>query len=129
MEVLKELHASVAEACEVSFDNAYRHLNSSLARSDERVREAEHNALMASQAQKAAEDRIRALQYEVSVLQTELKRYEVDPKGLELPQKFANLEDEFSRNMFGRAIWTMLIPKPTGHPKGSRPSTQHYMTT
>ncbi|KAJ5833145.1 hypothetical protein N7474_001456 [Penicillium riverlandense] len=115
MEVLKELHASVAEACEVSFDNAYRHLNSSLARYEERVRDAEHNASMASQAQKTAEDRIQALQHEISVLQTELKRYEVDPKDLELPQKFSNLEDEFSP----KHVWESHVDH--AHPEAERP--------
>ncbi|KAJ5619581.1 hypothetical protein N7510_003565 [Penicillium lagena] len=118
MEVLKELHASVAGACEASFDNAYRHLNSSLARYDERVREAEHNALMASQAKKADEDQIQALQYEVSVLQTELKRYEVGPKDLELPQKFANLEDEFSPKHVWENHLNHAHPETDRLPKG-----------
>ena len=93
MEILKELHASIAEACEASFDNAYKKLESQLAVREANLREAEEDGLAARE---AAEHRIQGLQSQISVLQEEIKRYEVEPKDLEFPVDFANLQDEFA---------------------------------
>jgi len=93
MEILKELHASIAEACQASFDNAYKKLEFQLATREADLRQAEEDR---SAAREAAEHRIQELQNQISVLQEELKHYEVDPKNLEPPAELANLEDEFA---------------------------------
>lgn len=93
MEILKELHASITKACEASFDNVYKKLESELAVREANLREAEEDG---SAAREAAEHRIQGLQNQISVLQEEIKRYEVDPKDLEFPVDFANLQDEFA---------------------------------
>ncbi|KAJ5126214.1 DNA repair protein Sae2/CtIP [Penicillium atrosanguineum] len=93
MEILKELHASISEACEASFDNAYKKIDSQIATRDAGLRRAEVDG---SAAREAADHKIQELQNHLYVLQRELKRYEVDPKDLELPVGLANLEDEFA---------------------------------
>ncbi|KAJ5105154.1 DNA repair protein Sae2/CtIP [Penicillium alfredii] len=96
MEVLRELHVSAAKAWDDAFDNAYRLMESELARRDAIVREAEHRALSASQAQSAAESKVQQLQRKISGLQEELKmQHELDPSSLELPRQFTHLQDEF----------------------------------
>ena len=92
MEVVKELHAAVANACEASFDNAYKHMKSHI---DAHAKEAEMKESMASQAQRWSETRIRELEHDIMVLRSELQQYEVDPRDLELPGEYANLETEF----------------------------------
>ncbi|KAJ5383303.1 DNA repair protein Sae2/CtIP [Penicillium concentricum] len=99
MEVVKELHAAVANACEASFDNAYKHMKSHI---DAHAKEAEIKELLANQAQRQSETRIRELQRDISVLRSELQQYEIDPRDLELPGKYANLETEFDpKNLWG----------------------------
>ena len=93
MEILKELQDSIAEACEASFDNAYKKINSQIAARDAGMRQAEVDG---SAAREAADHKIQELQNHISVLQGELKCYEVDSKDLELPVGLANLEDEFA---------------------------------
>jgi hypothetical protein len=93
MEILKELHASLAEAYEASFDNAYKKLECETATREADLRQAEEDRWAARE---VAERRIQELQNQVYVLQGELKRYEIDPKDLDLPAEFANLEDEFA---------------------------------
>lgn len=96
MEVLKDLQASVLEACEVSFRNAHKELESQLTAQDARAEEAKRNASIAHDAQQAAEQRVQELQREVSALRDELNTYNVDPKELELPAEISNLEREFA---------------------------------
>lgn len=99
MEVVKELHAAVANACEASFDNAYKHMKSHI---DAHAKEAEIKESMASQAQRRSETRIRELEHDITVLRSELQQYEVDPRDLELPGEYANLETEFDpKNLWG----------------------------
>ncbi|KAJ5959051.1 DNA repair protein Sae2/CtIP [Penicillium vulpinum] len=99
MEVVKELHAAVANACEASFDNAYKHMKSHI---DAHTKEAEIKEAMASQALRQSETKIRELQHDITVLRSELQQYEVDPQDLELPGKYANLETEFDpKNLWG----------------------------
>lgn len=93
MEILKELQASIAEACEASFDNAYKKFDSQFAARDPGLRQAEVDG---SAAREAAVHKIQELQNQISVLQGELKCYEVDPKDLELPAGLVNFEDEFA---------------------------------
>lgn len=96
MEILQELHVSIAAACEASFGNAYRKMESQLTTRETGIREVEQNSSVASAGRQAAECKIQELQHEVSTLQEELRRYEASPKELELPTEFANLEDEFA---------------------------------
>ncbi|KAI2696625.1 hypothetical protein CBS147332_8977 [Penicillium roqueforti] len=99
MEVVKELHAAVANACEESFDNAYKHMKSHI---DAYVKEAKLKESMASQSQRRSETRIRELEHDITVLRSELQQYEVDPRDLELPGEYANLETEFDpKNLWG----------------------------
>ncbi|EKV12576.1 hypothetical protein PDIG_43300 [Penicillium digitatum PHI26] len=92
MEVVQELHAAVANACEASFDNAYKHMKYYI---DARAKEAEIKESMASQTQRRLETRIRELEHDITVLRSELQHYEVDTRDLELPGEYANLEIEF----------------------------------
>ncbi|KAJ5512960.1 DNA repair protein Sae2/CtIP [Penicillium fimorum] len=102
MEVVKELHAAVANACEASFDNAYRHMKSHI---DAHAKESEIKESLANQAQRQSETRIQDLQRDITVLRSELQQYEVDPRDLELPGKYANLETEFDpKNLWGDAL-------------------------
>ncbi|KAJ5199584.1 DNA repair protein Sae2/CtIP [Penicillium cf. griseofulvum] len=99
MEVIKELHAAVANACEASFDSGYKQMKSHI---DAYAKEAEIKESMAIQAQRQLETRIRCLQHDITALQSELQQYEVDPRDLELPGKYANLETEFDpKNLWG----------------------------
>ncbi|CAG8907338.1 unnamed protein product [Penicillium egyptiacum] len=102
MEVVKELHAAVANACEASFDNAYKHMKSHI---DAHAKEAKIKESIARQAQKRSETRIRELEHDITVLRSELQQYEVDPRDLELPGEYANLETEFDpKNLWGAGL-------------------------
>ncbi|KAJ5984392.1 DNA repair protein Sae2/CtIP [Penicillium waksmanii] len=96
MEVLKELHASIAEACEASFSTAYRNLQSQNANLQKRTEEAERNAATASAAQQATENRNQELQSHIAALQEQLRHFESKPEDLELPNQLSHLEDEFA---------------------------------
>ncbi|CAI7584185.1 unnamed protein product [Penicillium pancosmium] len=95
MEVLRELHASIAEACEASFSTAYRNLESQNANLQKRTEEAERNAATASAAQQATENRNQELQSHIAALQEQLRHFESKPEDLELPNQLSHLEDEF----------------------------------
>ena len=69
MDVLKQLHTSVAQSFEKSFDNAYRDLNVELARRDDRTKEAEEAAA-----------RVQKLEHEIARLKDKQHPCEVDPK-------------------------------------------------
>lgn len=69
MDVLKQLHTSVTQSFEESFDNAYRDLNVELARRDERTREAEEAAA-----------RVQKLEHEIARLRDKSHPCEVDSK-------------------------------------------------
>jgi hypothetical protein len=96
MEALKDLHASIVEACEVSFRNTRKELESELAARETRIQEAERNASIAREAQQAAEQRVEELQREISALRNELSTYNADLKDLELPTGISDLEREFA---------------------------------
>ncbi|KAJ5693315.1 DNA repair protein Sae2/CtIP [Penicillium macrosclerotiorum] len=96
MEIFKDLHVSVAEACEASFDNAYKSLEIQLAAHEARVHEAERSASIANKARQAAECRLEELQHEITALREELHHYEIENKDVELPGDLVNLESEFS---------------------------------
>jgi hypothetical protein len=99
MEVVQDLHAAMAAACEASFDEAYKRMKSQL---DTLAKAAEIKELRASQAQQQAEAEIQELRHKINALQVELQQYEVDPCDLELPGEYANLETEFDpKNLWG----------------------------
>ncbi|OQE40122.1 hypothetical protein PENCOP_c006G08731 [Penicillium coprophilum] len=99
MEVVKELHSAVANACEASFDNAYKQIKSHI---DAHAKEAEIKESIASQAQRQSEITIRELRRDITILRSELRKYEVDPGDLELPERYANLKSEFDpKNLWG----------------------------
>ncbi|OQE16454.1 hypothetical protein PENSTE_c024G10445 [Penicillium steckii] len=96
MDVLKDLHLSIAETCEASFNSAYRDLESRISSLKRRAEEAEKNAAAATSAQQTLESRNQELQSHVSALQEQLEQFESRPQDLELPKQFDNLEDEFA---------------------------------
>lgn len=102
MEIVKELHAAVANACEASFDSAYKHMKSHI---DAHAKEVKIKESIASQAQRRLETRIRELEHDITVLRSELQQHEVDPQDLELPGEYANLETEFDpKNLWGDVL-------------------------
>lgn len=96
MDILKALHVSVAEACEASFDTAYRDLESQLASHEARLKEANNNASLANEARQAAEHRVQELQQEVLTLQKELNDHDSSSADIALPSQFADLQGEFA---------------------------------
>lgn len=98
MDVVKELHASIAKACEASFDKAYRDLESVRAVSETAIRDAENNARIADENRQAAELKIEDLQREIVALRDELRHYEHSKSEIDLPRAFTNLEAEFAPN-------------------------------
>lgn len=77
MDVLKQLHTSVAQLFEDSFDHAYKNLNAELARRDAHADEA---AKAAEEAHGNATTRIQELECEVADLKKEMHSCEVDAK-------------------------------------------------
>ncbi|OJJ89469.1 SAE2 C-terminal domain-containing protein [Aspergillus glaucus CBS 516.65] len=77
MDVLKQLHTSVAQLFENSFDHAYKNLNAELARRDAQADEA---AKAAEEAHGNATTRIQELECEVADLKKEMHSCEVDAK-------------------------------------------------
>lgn len=80
MDVLKNLHTSVARTFENSFDNAYQNLNTELARRDERIKEAEQAAKSADETQRGTTARVTELERKVAELKEELHPCELDKK-------------------------------------------------
>lgn len=96
MEIFKALHLSVAEACEASFDEAYRKLESEMTAHKAKLQEAQNKASFASKAQQEAEEKIEILQREVSALKDELETHDDREKTIECPDQFEKLEAEFA---------------------------------
>ncbi|KKK13615.1 hypothetical protein P175DRAFT_0238533 [Aspergillus ochraceoroseus IBT 24754] len=84
MEVLKQLHTSVAQAFENSFDKAYRDFNAELNRCNARVRDAEQKAEEAEEAHHNTTSEITILRDKIALLQEELRQNEIDSKEREL---------------------------------------------
>lgn len=102
MEVVQELHHAVAKACEASFDNAYRQLRTQL---ETQTKEAATKHEGAVEAQRKADSTIEDLRHDITLLQSELKQYEVDSQNLELPRQYASLEAEFDpKNLWGDSL-------------------------
>lgn len=95
MDILKELHASITEACESSFHQAFQNLQSNFATHQANLTEAKNEAAIANEARQTAEGRIQVLQREVTALQIELSHYDSSSAGLEPPVNWADLENEF----------------------------------
>ena len=86
MEILKNLHTSVAQAFEVSVDNAYKQLNTELARRDARIKAAEDEAAASNEARINAATKSEELEHENSTLKEALHRHQADSmKGLDVP--------------------------------------------
>lgn len=83
MDVLKQLHTSVAQSFESSFDHAYKDLNAELTRRDERAKDAEQAARIADEARIAAVSRAEGLEHEVAELKERLHPCELDGKSRE----------------------------------------------
>lgn len=75
MDILRQLHTSVAQLFEDSFDHAYRDLNAELTRRDGRIKEAE-------EAHKNAAARVQELEREVADLKELIHPCEVDSKSM-----------------------------------------------
>lgn len=95
MEVLNKLHASIAEACEYSFDQAYKELQIICATHNAKFQAAEKDALSANEARQVADHNVEELQREVSALREELGHYEHSTSELEPPESLLSLADEF----------------------------------
>ncbi|PWY78400.1 SAE2-domain-containing protein [Aspergillus sclerotioniger CBS 115572] len=80
MEVLKQLHASVAQAFADHFENAYRDLHQELALRDAKVQAAEETTRIAEEARKRTTVEIVTLKDEIALLQDELCLSDVGPK-------------------------------------------------
>lgn len=80
MEVLKQLHASVADAFEVSLDNAYNQLSTELALRDVRLKAAEDEAAAANEERINTAARFGELEREILSLREALSQYQIDPK-------------------------------------------------
>lgn len=102
MEVLKNLHVSIAETCEKSFDTAYQDLQSQINNLQKRAEEAETKAAAAFAGQQAAEEANKGLQSNIYALQEQLRHFETKPEDLDLPKQFARLEDDFAPEH----VWT-----------------------
>ncbi|KAJ5643098.1 DNA repair protein Sae2/CtIP [Penicillium longicatenatum] len=96
MDILKELHVSITEACESSFDQAFQNLQSKLAIHQTSLTEAKNEAAIANEARQTAERRIQELQCEVTALRAELSHYDSSPVDLESPVKRDDFEIEFA---------------------------------
>ncbi|KAJ6096759.1 DNA repair protein Sae2/CtIP [Penicillium sp. IBT 16267x] len=96
MDILKELHVSIIEACESSFDQAFRKSQSKFAIHQASLTEAKNEAAIANEARQTAERRIQELHREVTALQAELSHYDSSSADLEPPVRWADLENEFA---------------------------------
>lgn len=110
MEIFKELHVSVAEALESSFDNAYHKLESEMTANAARLAGTQNQVAAANEARQEAEYKAEELQREVLALKDELKSYEVCENNLELPEKYAKLDIEFDPER----VWSG-DPNEVGH--------------
>ncbi|KAJ5794459.1 DNA repair protein Sae2/CtIP [Penicillium paradoxum] len=108
MEVIKELQAAMATAYEVSFENAYKHMKLHI---DALVKEAEIKESLSLQ----KDIKIQQLQHDIAVLQSELQQYEVNPRDLELPRRYANLETDFDP----KSLWANIL-------EDDHPQIQNY---
>jgi len=80
MDVLKQLHTSVAQLFEDSFDHAYKDLNAELACQNARIKEADEAAAVAREAHRNTTTRIHKLEREIADLREEMHPCEVDAK-------------------------------------------------
>lgn len=80
MDVLKQLHTSVAQSFEDSFNHAYRDLNAEFARRDGRIRETEAAAKVAGEARRSTAARVQDLEQEIAALKEELQPCGIDAK-------------------------------------------------
>ncbi|KAJ5775948.1 uncharacterized protein N7511_000959 [Penicillium nucicola] len=102
MEIIQDLHTAVANACEASFDEAYRRMKSQV---DAHTKAAQIKESQANQAQRQAKAKIQELWQKINALQVELREHELDPRDLELPGEYANLETEFDpKNIWGNSM-------------------------
>lgn len=80
MEVLQDLHGSIAQAFEISLDNAYRELHAQFALRDAKVKAAEDETSSANEARINTAMTIRKLEHENRTLKEMLGQCEMDPK-------------------------------------------------
>ncbi|PYI04275.1 SAE2-domain-containing protein [Aspergillus sclerotiicarbonarius CBS 121057] len=80
MEVLKQLHASVAQEFGDHFENAYRDLHQELALRDAKVQAAEETTRIAEEARERTIAEMVALKDEIALLQDELRLGNVGPR-------------------------------------------------
>ncbi|PLN77866.1 SAE2-domain-containing protein [Aspergillus taichungensis] len=96
MEVLRQLHHSVAQTFEHTFDNAYRELNAQLDTRDARIKEAEWSAEAAKEELSKTLSEADSLRNEVIFLQKELGHHDVGLEDDNIPEKSDQLEKTYA---------------------------------
>ncbi|PLB39217.1 SAE2 C-terminal domain-containing protein [Aspergillus candidus] len=96
MEVLRQLHHSVAQTFEHTFDNAYRDLNAQLAGRDARIKEVECLAEAAKEERDKASSEADSLRDEVAFLRKELGHNDVGLEDDNMPEKSDQLEKAYA---------------------------------
>ncbi|PKY02406.1 SAE2-domain-containing protein [Aspergillus campestris IBT 28561] len=102
MEVLRQLHHSVAQTFEHTFDNAYRELNAQLATRDARIKEAECLAEAAKEERDIVSSEADSLRDEVIFLRKELGHNDVGLEDDNIPEKSDQLEKTYAPQHFLR---------------------------
>ncbi|KAH8422962.1 SAE2 C-terminal domain-containing protein [Aspergillus melleus] len=97
MDVLKSLHASVAQTFEKTFDDAYRDLYAEIKSRDCKVEEAEKKAKCAEEAWVESAAEARELKREIAILQGELARNDVNAEDTQVSaDQIFKLKETFS---------------------------------
>ncbi|KAJ1707585.1 peroxisomal membrane protein-domain-containing protein [Aspergillus flavus] len=96
MEILKQLHASVAESFEKSFDDAYSDLTAVLTIRDKQVATAEEKLRATEDVRSKAAAEIERLNVEIAHLREELSRNDISLDGAEVSLSESQLEEAYA---------------------------------
>ena len=96
MEILKQLHASVTQSFEKSFDDAYRDLTAMLTIRDRKVVAAEQKLRVSEDARSKAVAEIERLNIEVTHLREEISRNDISLDGAEVSVSESQLEEAYA---------------------------------
>ncbi|EAW07976.1 SAE2 C-terminal domain-containing protein [Aspergillus clavatus NRRL 1] len=96
MEVLKQLHTSVAQECERLFDDAYKTLRTDLVQRDAQLREVEERAMLADQERHDIALENQKLRRENILMREEIRRTDVGQEDNEDLDNWTQLKDRYS---------------------------------
>lgn len=96
MEILRQLHQSVAQTFDHTFDKAYRELNAQLAARDARIKEAECSAEAAKEEWSKILSEADSLRDEVTFLRKELGHQDIGLEDDNIPEKSDQLEKAYA---------------------------------